>query len=85
MSITAVPIHPVKSRYLVWVWGGIALALVLAASLAWAGTRTGVGSFLSDNAGRPGVVTTASGLQYEVLDKGKGGPTPTDADVTLVN
>ncbi len=85
MSITAVPIHPVKPRYLVWVWGGIVLALVLAASLAWAGTRTGVASFLSDNAGRPGVVTTASGLQYEVLDKGKGGPTPTDADVTLVN
>ncbi len=84
MSVTAVPLHPVKGRYLVWIWLGVALALVLAVGFAWAGTRSPVDSFLSGNASRPGVVTTATGLQYEVLTKGAG-PTPTDADVTLVN
>ncbi len=84
MSVTAVPLHPVKRGYIVWLWLGVALALVLAVGLAWAGTRGGIDSFLSDNGARPGVVTTASGLQYEVLAKGNG-PTPTDSDVTLIN
>ncbi|MEP9404023.1 FKBP-type peptidyl-prolyl cis-trans isomerase [Sphingomonas silueang] len=84
MSVTAVPLHPVKRGYIVWIWTGIVLALLLAAGLAWAGTRSEIDSFLSGNAARPGVVTTASGLQYEVLTKGSG-PTPTDSDVTLVN
>lgn len=36
--------------------------------------------FLADNAGRPGVKTTASGLQYKVIEPGKGRtPGPTDA------
>ncbi|KQN39717.1 peptidylprolyl isomerase [Sphingomonas sp. Leaf407] len=84
MSVTAVPLHPVKRGYIVWLWVGIALALLCAVGLAWAGTRSGSDSFLASNASRAGVVTTASGLQYEVLTKGSG-PTPTDADVTLVN
>ncbi len=84
MSVTAVPLHPVKQRHIIWIWVGIALALLVAAGFAWAGTRSGTASFLSGNGARAGVVTTASGLQYEVLTKGNG-PTPTDADVTLVN
>lgn len=84
MSVTAVPLHPVKQRHIVWIWVGIVLALLLAAGFAWAGTRSGTDSFLAGNASRPAVVTTASGLQYEVLTKGSG-PTPTDADVALVN
>lgn len=36
--------------------------------------------FLAENAKKPGVVTTASGLQYQVLTEGKGAkPTVTDA------
>ena len=62
MSVTAVPLHPVKQRHIVWIWVGIVLALLLAAGFAWAGTRSGTDSFLSGNASRPGVVTTASGL-----------------------
>lgn len=85
MSVTAVPLQPVKQRHIVWVWIGVALALLVAVSFAWIGTRSEIGSFLAANAARPGVVTTASGLQYEVLSKGSGGPTPTDDDVTLIN
>lgn len=84
MSVTAVPLQPVKQRHIVWVWVGIVLALLIAMALAWAGTRSGTASFLAANAARPGVVTTASGLQYEVLSKGSGTATPTDADVTLI-
>ncbi|MDJ0275636.1 FKBP-type peptidyl-prolyl cis-trans isomerase [Sphingomonas sp. 2R-10] len=84
MSVTAVPLRPVKGRHITWIWVGIVLALLLAVGFAWAGTRSGADSFLSGNASRAGVVTTASGLQYEVLAKGSG-PTPTDADVTLIN
>ena len=32
--------------------------------------------FLTDNAARPQVTTTASGLQYEVLEAGSGGARP---------
>jgi FKBP-type peptidyl-prolyl cis-trans isomerase FklB len=32
--------------------------------------------FLTDNAARPQVTTTASGLQYEVLEAGSGGSRP---------
>ncbi|WP_315764777.1 FKBP-type peptidyl-prolyl cis-trans isomerase [Sphingomonas sp. Y38-1Y] len=91
MSITAVPIAPVKRGYLVWLWIGIAAAALVALGLAWKGTAavladTGTNAqFLSWNAGQPGVTQTASGLQYRVLDKGRGGATPTDNDLVLVN
>lgn len=84
MSVTAVPLQPVKGRYLIWLWLGIALAVLFALSLAWAGTRNEADSFLSSNARQEGVVTTASGLQYKVVAKGEGA-TPTDADVALIN
>ena len=36
-------------------------------------------AFLAENAGKPGVMTTASGLQYQVLQEGQGRqPGPTD-------
>ncbi|MBI1365028.1 MAG: peptidylprolyl isomerase [Alphaproteobacteria bacterium] len=42
--------------------------------------------FLADNAKKPGVVTTKSGLEYEVLSKGPpGGKQPTDANIVKVN
>ena len=70
MSVTAVPLQPVKRSYLVWLWLGIALTVAVAAALAWAGTTRGE--------------TTASGLRYEVIEPGSG-PTPTDDDVALIN
>lgn len=40
--------------------------------------------FLAENAKRKGVVTTKSGLQYEVVEKGKG-PKPKPTDIVKVN
>lgn len=40
--------------------------------------------FLSDNGKKPGVVTTASGLQYQVITEGKGAK-PKETDVVKVN
>lgn len=40
--------------------------------------------FLAENAKKPGVITTASGLQYEVITKGNG-PLPTDSSKVKVN
>ena len=70
-SVTAVPLLPVKRGYLVWLWLGVALALLAAAALAWAGDV--------------GLKATPSGLRYKVLVPGKPGPHPTDTDVALVN
>lgn len=41
-------------------------------------------AFLEENGKKPGVTTTASGLQYEVLQMGKG-PKPTATDTVSVN
>jgi len=80
-TVTAVPLRPVKRSYLVYLWVGIALALVSAFALARQGD-----DFLARNARAKGVVTTASGLQYRVLAPGQAnGPKPTPADVALVN
>jgi FKBP-type peptidyl-prolyl cis-trans isomerase FkpA len=40
--------------------------------------------FLAENGKKPGVITTASGLQYQVIKKGTG-PVPTDADQVKVD
>lgn len=80
-SVTAVPLRPVKRGYLIWLWLGLALALVSAYALARQGD-----DFLTRNARASGVVTTASGLQYKVLEPGQtGGARPTNSDVALVN
>jgi len=80
-SVTAVPLHPVKRSYIVYLCIGIALALIAAVALAVQGD-----DFLTRNARARGVVTTASGLQYKVLTPGKpGAAKPTDADVALIN
>jgi FKBP-type peptidyl-prolyl cis-trans isomerase FkpA len=40
--------------------------------------------FLAENAKKPGIITTASGLQYEVLEEGTGGQ-PKDSDFVRVH
>lgn len=82
-SVTAVPIAPVKRRYLVYLVVGLVLAAVAAVALAMQGPVDPSAAFLSRNAKAPGVVTTESGLQYLVLEKGQGAP-PTDTDVALI-
>ncbi|HET9510176.1 MAG TPA: FKBP-type peptidyl-prolyl cis-trans isomerase [Sphingomonas sp.] len=80
MSVTAVPIPPVKRRYVTYLVIGLLLAIVGAAALAWQAPT----DFLTANGRKAGVVTTASGLQYKVLTPGSGAK-PTDADIALIN
>ena len=76
MSITAVPIAPIKKGSLVKYWAGIALVLAAGGGLAYYGTA-GVRTEYGD------VITTSSGLRYKVLKTGEG-KSPTDSDVVLV-
>lgn len=77
-SVTAVPIPPTKRSYLVWLWIGVAIAVAGALALAWVGTRSAAVAsysnedFLAWNKGQSGVQTTASGLQYKVIEPGEG-------------
>jgi FKBP-type peptidyl-prolyl cis-trans isomerase FkpA len=84
-SVTAVPIAPVRRRPIIYLVFGIVIALLAAAALAWQTPQDPLASFLAKNAKSTGVVTTASGLQYQVLTAGQGDAKPTDTDVTLVN
>lgn len=73
-------------------WFGLgAVLLVLVGVLVWAGTRRAVDAarpadlaYLKEHKDKPGVKTTASGLQYEVLTEGTG-PQPTAADTVAVH
>ena len=67
------------------------LLLVLIGVLVWAGTqrpaaalRTADSAYLKQHKGKPGVKTTASGLQYEVLTEGTG-PSPVASDTVSVH
>ncbi len=89
MSVTAVPIQPIKKGSLTKYWTGVAVVLAAAAGLAYWGTsaiRSEYATddqFLADNAGVKGVETTASGLQFQTI-KGGEGKSPTDSDMVLV-
>lgn len=89
-NVTAVPIRPIKRSIVVWIVVGIVLAVAAGAWLAFRGTGQVVAErgtneqFLAWNRTRPGVVETASGLQYEVLKPGEGAAKPTDTDVALI-
>lgn len=85
MSVTAVPLQPVKGSYKLWIWLGVLAAAAIAFALAWSGTRTPVSShldadgFLAWHKNQPGIQTTASGLQYQVIEAGSGA-TPAEQD-----
>ncbi len=77
-----------------WIAAAVVL-LVLVAALVWAGTRFATtasssaptadgAAYLAANKDKPGVHTTASGLQYEVLSEGTG-QRPTAADTVTVH
>lgn len=83
MSVTAVPLQPTPRRVIVMLLVGLAILAAAGAALAWAGTRDANAEFFAANAGEEGVVTTASGLQYKVLEKGQG-PNPTDQDHVFI-
>lgn len=89
MSVTTVPIRPIKKGSLAKLWIGLALVLVVAGGLAFAGTQNAVETgatneqWLVNNADEDGVITTVSGLQYKVLKPGEGA-SPTVTDTALV-
>lgn len=92
MSVTAVPLQPVKKSYRIWLWAGIIAAAVGASWLAWSGTREQWAlhlpvdqdaKYLEWHKGQPGVKTTKSGLQYQVLKAGSG-PLAQDKDGAIL-
>ncbi|WNO53015.1 FKBP-type peptidyl-prolyl cis-trans isomerase [Stakelama saccharophila] len=56
MSVTAVPLQPVKRSYIVWLWLGIIAAVVAACLLAWQASAK----------------STDSGLRYMAMEQGTG-------------
>ncbi|MGH6614546.1 FKBP-type peptidyl-prolyl cis-trans isomerase [Sphingomonas sp.] len=84
-SVTAVPLQPTKRRVLVYLWLGIALALIGAVGLAQMAPVDPVIGYLAKNKRDKGVVQTLSGLQYKIVAPGSGDARPTDTDVVLVN
>ena len=89
MSVTTVPIHPIKKGLLTKIWIGVLLIAAVALGLAYTGTQNVVVNgatneqFLAANASEDGVETTASGLQYKVIKPGEG-DSPTVTDTALV-
>lgn len=90
MSVTTVPIQPIKKGSLPKFWAGIAVVTLAGAGLAWWGTgdiRSKYATdaqYLADNAGEEGVTVTKSGLQIQTIRSGEGKP-PTDNDVAMIS
>ncbi|HWI85012.1 MAG TPA: FKBP-type peptidyl-prolyl cis-trans isomerase [Sphingomonas sp.] len=97
-DITAVPLRPVGKSGVAALWIGIGLLLTVgigggvyattaprANSVASpAMVKLPAAEFLAANGKRRGIVTTPSGLEYQIVKPGAG-PTPTADDVALVD
>ena len=87
MSVTAVPIRPIKKGSLAKLWVGLGALALVAGAVGWYGAEaqraTDPATFLAANAEREGVTTTPSGLQIEVIREGTG-PSPTLNDVAVI-
>jgi hypothetical protein len=90
MSVTTVPIQPIKKGSIPKFWAGIAVVALAGAGLAWWGTgdiRSKYATdmqYLADNADEEGVTVTKSGLQIKTIQSGEGKP-PTDNDVAMIS
>jgi FKBP-type peptidyl-prolyl cis-trans isomerase FkpA len=90
MSVTTVPIQPIKKGSIAKYWTGIGAVVLAGAALAWWGTASirkdhaTDDQFFSSNAGVSGVTTSKSGLQMQTI-KGGEGKSPTLDDVVLVS
>lgn len=88
-DVTAVPLRPVGKSGIAALWAGVALLLAGGAYGAYVATTPAAmmvmpaDQFLAANAKRHGVQTTASGLEYQVIEAGSG-PKPTTSDMALV-
>jgi FKBP-type peptidyl-prolyl cis-trans isomerase FkpA len=72
MSVTAVPLRPIKKGSVAKLWAGLIVLALLAGSLAWWTT------------GHHRFERTASGLRFQVVKEGEG-PTAGAKDVVFVN
>lgn len=85
-TVTAVPLQPVRRRVLVYLWLGIALAVIAAVVLAWQAPQDQAALAIAKlRRGDASIQQTSSGLLYKALTPGTGTAHPTDADVTLIN
>jgi FKBP-type peptidyl-prolyl cis-trans isomerase FkpA len=71
MSVTAVPLRPVKKGSVLKLWLALGLLALAAVAAAWLGTSGQVWT------------TTASGLQFRTIQEGEGAH-PTEADIAFV-
>lgn len=89
MSVTTVPIRPIKKGSLTKLWVGVVFVVLIGVALAWAGTQNAVEvgatdeQYLAANAEIDDVVTTDSGLQIQTIKPGEG-PNPIATDVARV-